>query len=96
MYCIKCGKELPNDALFCYHCGSRVYNPESPTENQNINASLSDAKDKEIFVHKNSVEVSQIHHRGEEDNKTETPEDVSNDFKILSKNAQSLKQVYFE
>ena len=24
MFCMKCGKELPDDALFCPHCGARV------------------------------------------------------------------------
>ena len=26
MFCIKCGKQLPDDAAFCFACGAAVYN----------------------------------------------------------------------
>lgn len=28
MFCIKCGKQLPDDAAFCYACGSKVWKEE--------------------------------------------------------------------
>lgn len=34
MYCNKCGKEIPNDALFCNHCGSKVVTVQSQAKPQ--------------------------------------------------------------
>ena len=28
MYCMHCGKELPEEAKFCFHCGQPVKTPE--------------------------------------------------------------------
>ena len=37
MFCQNCGKEIDNNAGFCYHCGSRLYNN---TTNNNIDRPL--------------------------------------------------------
>lgn len=29
MFCIKCGKQLPDEAAFCFACGAPVYNGNS-------------------------------------------------------------------
>lgn len=34
MYCMKCGKEISEDAKFCTHCGARVAFQSQETENQ--------------------------------------------------------------
>jgi len=37
MYCSKCGKELPEDALFCFSCGTRV---ETEEKEQTVESSV--------------------------------------------------------
>ena len=34
MYCMKCGTELPNDARFCFKCGTAIFLPSSARENE--------------------------------------------------------------
>lgn len=34
MYCVKCGRQLQDEANFCPFCGTKAYRPE-PTEKQN-------------------------------------------------------------
>lgn len=36
MYCLKCGKELPEGSQFCPSCGNRVSPPETPPQTQDL------------------------------------------------------------
>ena len=45
MFCIKCGKQLPEDAAFCFACGAKVWNgEETAVEAEDILSVSSDAK----------------------------------------------------
>jgi DNA-directed RNA polymerase subunit RPC12/RpoP len=53
MYCSKCGKEISDDSIFCYSCGSRILNVEkkdvsSPPSDNIDNLIISDTKEEEI------------------------------------------------
>lgn len=34
MYCMKCGTQLPDEAIFCYSCGSKIGIPSDGIENK--------------------------------------------------------------
>ena len=36
MYCIKCGKQFPQEAVFCAGCGAKRYNDKSIKSNGNV------------------------------------------------------------
>lgn len=38
MYCINCGKEIPNDSIFCPHCDTK--------QNRNIEEQINEVKNK--------------------------------------------------
>ena len=38
MYCVKCGKEISDQAIVCVHCGCAVNNSAKPKETQNCDS----------------------------------------------------------
>lgn len=45
MFCIKCGKQLPEDAAFCFACGAKVWNgEEAVTATEDVLSVSSEAK----------------------------------------------------
>lgn len=38
MFCMKCGTQLPEDAMFCCKCGNKVVTPESQPQQSNVAA----------------------------------------------------------
>ena len=52
MFCVECGKELPDDAMFCDNCGAPVKQEESSPvqkqESEGIQAKLSEAAKKQL------------------------------------------------
>lgn len=49
MFCRKCGKEFPDDSMFCPKCGTAVFNEKEPEVPETIQEAKKTVNDNAVF-----------------------------------------------
>lgn len=96
MFCVKCGQNLPDDALFCVKCGSKtVISQEKVVHTDTLKNSTSEASITYISAKVNDAcEVAKLENLQSEEVNDENIKEMNNSTNFKAKNFKWIKMRY--